>query len=52
MCCSDIDLSAKTITIQRASVKEGRPNDWTGKRTLPLDDALAGALRSSGSAGT
>ena len=42
-------ISAKTITIQRACVKDhriwgrgGRSNDWIGRRTLPLDNALAG----------
>ena len=47
------DLDAKTIRIRKARVEvtgvgvvEGEPKTERGKRTLPLDDALASALRS------
>ena len=50
---SDMNLDAKTITIRKARVEvtgvgvvEGEPKTERGKRTLPLDDALASALRS------
>jgi integrase len=50
---SDVDLDAKTITIRWArleitgvGIAEGEPKTERGKRTLPLDDALVGALRS------
>jgi integrase len=53
LCWSDVDLVAKTITIQRARVEvtgagvvEVGPKTDRGKRTLPLDEALAAALRS------
>jgi integrase len=53
LCWSDIDLQAKTITINRARVEvtgsgvvEVGPKTERGKRTLPLDDAVASALRS------
>jgi integrase len=50
---SDVDLDAKTITIRWARLEitgvgivEGEPKTERGKRTLPLDDALAASLRS------
>jgi integrase len=50
---SDVNLDAKTITIRRARVEvtgvgvvEGEPKTERAKRTLPLDDGLAVALRS------
>jgi integrase len=50
---SDVDLDAKTITIRMtrvlvvgAGVVEGEPKTERGRRTLPLDDGLAAALRS------
>jgi integrase len=53
LCWNDVDLVAKTITIQRARVEvsgagvvEVGPKTDRGKRTLPLDEALAAALRS------
>jgi integrase len=53
LCWSDVDFQAKTITIQRARVEvtgsgvvEVGPKTERGKRTLPMDDALAAALRS------
>ena len=53
LCWSDVDFHAKTITIQRARVEvtgfgvvEVGPKTERGKRTLPMDDALAAALRS------
>jgi integrase len=53
LCWSDIDFQTKTITIQRARVEvtgsgvvEVGPKTERGKRTLPMDDALATALRS------
>jgi Phage integrase family len=53
LCWSDVDLQAKTLIIRRARVEvtgsggvEVGPKTERGKRTLPLDDALASALRS------
>ena len=53
LCWSDIDLQAKTLIIRRARVEvtgsgvvEVGPKTERGRRTLPLDDALASALRS------
>ena len=53
LCWSDIDLQAKTITIQRARVEvtgsgvvEVGPKTERGNRTLPLDGTLAASLRS------
>jgi integrase len=53
LCWSDIDLQAKTLIIRRAraevtgsGVVEVGPKTERGKRFLPLDDALASALRS------
>jgi hypothetical protein len=50
---SDVDLDAKTITIRitrvlvvGSGVVEGEPKTERGRRTLPLDDGLAVALRS------
>jgi integrase len=50
---SDVDLDARTITIRvtrvlvvGTGVVEGEPKTERGRRTLPLDDGLAGALRS------
>ena len=49
---SDIDLDATTITIKitritvSGAVMEGEPKTERGRRTLPLDEALAAALRS------
>lgn len=47
---SDIDLKAKTLTVNQArvlveyKVRIEPPNSRNGKRTLPLDDALVSAL--------
>jgi integrase len=53
LCWTDIDLDNKTLTIRRARVEitgvgvvEGEPKTARGKRTLPLDEALAASLRS------
>jgi integrase len=50
---SDVDLDAKTITVRKTrvlvvgkGVVEGEPKTERGRRTLPLDDGLAAALRS------
>jgi len=47
---SDIDLKAKTLTVRQAGVlveyrvRIEEPKSRNGHRTLPLDDALVGAL--------
>ena len=53
LCWSDVDHQAETLIIRRARVEvtgsgvvEVGPKTERGKRTLPLDDALASALRS------
>jgi integrase len=52
LCWSDIDLQTRTITVRWTrtevgyKIVEGEPKTVRGKRTLPLDEGLAAALRS------